>query len=121
MCVVSCVLLAFEYKEVIKMFHEMSIQFQLVINMIHAAFKSKDGVSEGNYHDIVDSMRICSPDYRRLDDAKVEYMCKVFDTRCGGYYNPFEHYENIRFGLFFSGIECKAVQDLVDKFILVLV
>lgn len=86
-------------------------KFHVLAEMLRAAFNSSC-VSEDNYHDIVRCMRQCSPVYRDLDPKEEDDMLRALGVR----YNPFEHYENIRFGLVIGAQRSGEIDRLVTLF-----
>lgn len=91
------------------------LRFKILLEMLYTAFDSTT-VSEQNYHDIVRCMRVISPIYRPLSsDEQNEVITRFGNSRSVADYNPFEHFENIRYALSF-GDECPGINRLVLKF-----
>jgi hypothetical protein len=89
--------------------------FKILLEMLYTAFDSMT-VSEQNYHDIVRCMRVISPIYRPLSvDEQNEVIKRFGNSRSVADYNPFEHFENIRYALSF-GDDCPAINMLVKEF-----
>lgn len=81
----------------------------LLIHALSEAFKH--GCDEGNYHDLVDCLRILQ---NSIDDQRLRAANEKYGMPCD--YNPTHHMENIRWGIVFGKNNTVVSQLILDIF-----
>lgn len=85
--------------------------FEKLMDILNKLFTVNQGISEEDYHRLVQCMWDIRPSDGKLSDKNKEVVKRVFRIKN---YNPFDHMENIRFAFTFGSTFDTVTGDIDD-------